>query len=234
MKRTKKGILAAVIVLFFAAVIINIVFLVNLFSQYNASAKLCHAINAGKTDKALALVAEMDDVNTYSAPLSTRILFNLMEDDIDLPLVVACEEGNSEVIEALLQKGADPNQYLDGNWSPMEALFVRRVDDRCKLAEMLMAHGAEVDGYASYKTALFYELETLKYCDPENESERQISREAITMLLENGASPIDKYGDTIAHYLAAADEVEMLEEPLMWAIESGAEKSAALLMEFQE
>ena len=199
-------------------------------------AQLCSMIHNGKTMDAIELIQKIDDVNHYSAPLFTRWAHSVVSKSIELPLVEACKEGDYAIVVALLDHGADPNLYLDGSMSPIEAAFFNCKDNRVDIATKLILYGANVNLYGS-NPALFVELSSLIYYKSISNEERIIMQNAILMLLNNGAEPIDEKGNTVIHYLCYADEIELLNKldnefdyllnstsdkgktPLIWAIE---------------
>ena len=181
--------------------------------KYSQIGNLCLLIESGQTELASKRIQELSSVNTYSAPIWIRPLYNMMEADIKLPLVTACDVGDAELVKLLLENGADPNRFLKGNWSPIEVLFERRHKNRFEIAELLVKHGAEVDLYGSYHTALFAELSRYVYAsDNCTEEERKYSMKCVRYLQENGANPINEDKSTIIHYLAASGDKDALNE----------------------
>ena len=212
------------------------------------SAKLCSMINAGDTESAIEYIEKVADVNEYSSPLWLRRLLNMVEDDIDLPLVVACREGDLRVVKALLEHGADPNLYLDRNWSPMEATFISNKPDRLAIAKLLIQYGADVDAYGSHMSGLFHQLLLYSYSSSDTNEELKEQEECVLFLLSSGASPINDNGDTIMHYVCRSNHVDFIstlstnygelldyrnhqnKTPLMWAIVGKSEDAVAFLL----
>ena len=213
------------------------------------SAQLCDLIYQGNTKEAIEKINRTKNVNCYTAPLWSRRFYNAVETDIDLPLVAACEMGNYEVVKALLNKGADPNMYLESGWSPIEVLFVRNHKNRIDIAKELIAHGVDVDGYGSHESALFVELQRLLHSQNLSEDDLAIITESISLLIEEGASLADSRSNSIMHYLAASGDVVLLERlavahanlinqantkgetPLMWAASHNSAEGVAYLLE---
>ncbi len=212
---------------------------INLCLKYTEIGNICSLIRSGQSSKAIELIMNIPDVNEYSAPLWIRPILLALEFDIDLPMVVACKTGNTQVINALIERGADPNKYLEGNWSPIEATFAESNSNRLEIAKLLIKNGAEIDAFGSRQSALFLELSALLYNVDWTEDEINESIRCINFLLENGANSIDEQGNTVVHYLACVSGTTILEEalsnyielasyqnqkgqtPLMWAAHQG-------------
>jgi len=211
------------------------------------SNSLCKLIKVGETEEALVFIEKMNEkqINTYSAPLFLRWMYNMVENDIDLPLVRACEEDNDVVVEALLKKGADPNKFLTGGWSPIEATFVKTWDHRLEIAKLLIEYGADVNLYGSGRQPpLFFTIDT----DTLEEEER--SNQLVTLFMDNGANPINENnGNSILHtavrsnsalitenlinnYHLPVDEIgEKGKTPLMWGARENSLGAVKLLLE---
>ncbi len=201
--------------------------------------RLCTLINANKTTEAKTMIGKIKNVNSFTAPLWLRKIYNMFEYDIDTPLIKACEKGDVEIVSALLDKGADPNLSLEGGWAPLEVVYIRNSENRIAIAKMLLNNGAQVDLYRSHGSALFIEAEKCIYKTTFSEDEQNLLTESIFLLLENGASPINEKGDTIIHYLAYGGQTKLIEllasdygylfekenlngeTPLDWAKQSG-------------
>ena len=245
----KKAIPVLVAIVLFSIALALLIGLYQL-SAHIQSAKLCSMINAGDTESAIEYIEKVADVNEYSAPLWLRRLLNMVEDDIDLPLVVACREGDLRVVKALLEHGADPNLYLVGNWSPMEATFISNKPDRLTIAKLLLQYGADVDAYGGHMSGLFHQLLFYSYNTKyDTAEEAKDEEECILFLLRSGASPIDDYGYTVMHYVCRTNHIDFIrtlaedysefldhrdrlnKTPLMWAISGKSEDTVAFLLE---
>lgn len=221
------------------AVAVTSTIAINVYSAHKSISNLCNLIWSGQSLKAIEQIMDIRDVNEYSAPIWIRPVLLALEADIELPLVVACKTGDMQVISMLLERGADPNKFLEGNWSPLEATFVDRKNNRLEIAKLLIKNGAEIDSAGSGQTALFRELRGLIYNIDWTEAEMDESMECISFLVENGAKCIDEQGNTIIHYLSCVSEVTIPEDvlynyldfasyqnergqtPLMWAARKG-------------
>lgn len=243
--RFRKILAIMLLVLAVASIILGIVQI----GKYMTIATLCTTIEAGQTEEAIKQVLKIKNVNAYSGPLWMRWILNMNERDLKLPLVTACEEGNLEVVKVLLEQGADPNQFLKDNWSPLEAALVHRQSSRLEIIEILLANGAKPENIAGSQSPLFIELSSFLYCNKKwSNEEKENSLHVITLLLENGAKSIDDRGNTVIHYLSGSSDVDALalllveypdqvflqnqqgETPLIWAVDSGDIKSVEYLI----
>ena len=166
--------------------------------------KLLKLIEQEKTAEAIELISKMskEDVNSCFPASFLNQPLNILSPGMwgsQFPLAKACEYGNYDIIAALLEKGADPNQFIEGDWSPMEAVFVRRHSNRLEIAKLLIEYGADPDLCGSGTPALFLEAELILW-GAENE---ELSNSIISLLIDSGANPVnstDHY--SILHYSA--------------------------------
>ena len=196
--------------------VIGIILFVCVFASvwYGMSSYLYKLIDAGKTKEAVAMIDKMSTrhINSYSAPLWTRPFLNMVENDINLPLVFACKGGyhgivaDLEIIAALLRKGADPNRFLQGGFSPIEAAFARQVEQRYEIAKLLIEYGADVNLYGSQSSAFKREASRLRW---DGNDEREILKN-LELLLDNGVNPND--GITALYYAASGNRIEVLKK----------------------
>lgn len=170
----------------------------------NKNNKLYKLIEQQKTNEAIALISKMskDEVNECTPPLFLKRPINILTQGMRGPqflLVKACEYGNYDIIEALLKKGADPNKFVDGGWSPIEAVFVKRHSNRLEIARLLIEYGADPNLCGSGTPALFLEAGLILW-EPENE---ELSNSIISLLIDSGARPVNSKNDySILHYSA--------------------------------
>jgi ankyrin repeat protein len=104
-----------------------------------------------------------------------------------LPLVSAVRVGNPDVVNVLLEYGADPNKPSDGGMSPLHFAAQWGYAD---VAETLIKHGAQVNARDVFGATPLHYAASRGY--PEKNSA------VIKVLLENGAdiNLKDNYGDT--------------------------------------
>ena len=58
----------------------------------------------------------------------------------DTPLCVASEKGHKDVVQLLLDRGADPNKADKGRWTPLHEAALRGHKD---VVQLLLARGAD-------------------------------------------------------------------------------------------
>jgi len=79
------------------------------------------------------------------------------------PFNAVCESGDYEVVETLLKKGANPNIYRKGHWTPIEILYVREIEYRNNIAKLLIDYGADVNIVAIRSYPIFSEIERINF-----------------------------------------------------------------------
>lgn len=176
---------------------------VKIYSYMEVTA-LCGQIQAGEN-------IDTNIANATTAPLFIRPLLNMIEADIDIPLVEACYYNNLQAVEVLLENGADPNFYLDGSWSPIEAAVAWRggedFENVLPIMKLLYEHGADIDGFGSYGTALYHVCIGLI---GERKNEEQ-ELEILFWLLDNGADPIvGASNTTVLHFAVRSANPELI------------------------
>ena len=175
---------------------------VKIYSYMEVTA-LCGQIQAGEN-------IDTNIANATTAPLFIRPLLNMIEAGIDIPLVEACYYKNLQAVEVLLDNGADPNFYLDGGWSPMEAAAVgcsRYPEESLTIMKLLYEHGADIDGFGSHGTALYHVCIGLI---GERKNEEQ-ELEILFWLLDNGADPIvGASTTTVLHFAVRSANPELI------------------------
>lgn len=111
--------------------------------------------NLAKTlSAASAKQAFMNALNHYEdgfGPAGHRILADYLSTNTDIDvnqyfkartlLGIATECGYSDIVDELLKRGANPNLYSTGD----APLFIACINDRYHIAELLIAHGANVN-----------------------------------------------------------------------------------------
>ena len=104
------------------------------------SFKLCNLIQNGDTEQALTYIPAILDVNAYTASPTkvNRWVHAVLDISITTPLIEACRVGDDDVVISLLAHGADPNKYVDGGRSPIEAASISKSKNRVSIVEALI------------------------------------------------------------------------------------------------
>jgi ankyrin repeat protein len=138
---------------------------------------------------------------------------------------------------------------LKDNWSPIEATIIGQKETRLEIIKTLVSYGADVNLFGSQQSALFVELRALMFNSELTEKEQVLTKEIIEFLLKSGASPVEKDGSTLLHYLSYAGSLDMInafypecrqfinaqndhgQTPLMWAARGGNVSVVEILIE---
>ncbi len=120
----------------------------------------------------------------------------------EIPLVVACWEGNYDAVCDMLNNGADPNYTYKGYWTAIEATYASPLKhdeelelNRLKIAMKLVEYGADINRYSTGPEAVFEAARFLGCKDTEIEDD-------IIFLIENGANMVNSDGYTLLHFAA--------------------------------
>ncbi len=149
----KKSIKMVILVFIILIIFISLFFCIVKFSEYREAKILCEEIKNGNEIKT-------DFSNGSTAPLFLDNMAKIMQiDGPKIPLVEACYYRNVQAVKVLLKNGADPNIFLEGDWSSLEAAFMYGpADERTfEIINLLMEYGADIDKqHASYESVLHY------------------------------------------------------------------------------
>ncbi|MGM9642457.1 MAG: ankyrin repeat domain-containing protein [Eubacteriales bacterium] len=146
--------------------------------KYIPVAALCDKIAAGEEiDTKLA--------NATSAPVWTDNFTKTS--GVRIPLVEACRYRNLQAVRVLLANGADPDFFIDGRLSPLEAATVGTFDETAfEIVKLLIEHGADPNAYAS-SGPISCEL-AKHFAQGANDDADTLRFEAIIYLLEHGGA----------------------------------------------
>lgn len=136
-----------------AAILLVVLFLIASGAQYAYAHVLCSQI------------ADGHEIQTSAADLSTApiwfdaILSILQSEGVKIPLVEACYYRNVQAVKTLLNNGADPNFYIKGRKTPLEAALwngpAGPIDERsAEIVQLLVEAGCDINLHASGKPAL--------------------------------------------------------------------------------
>lgn len=147
-KRSFKRIVLIVVAIL--VIIILSIGCVKMFEYHNAKV-ICDEIKAGKE-------IDTDFANGSTAPLFLDNIAAIMQiDGPKIPLVEACYYRNVQAVSVLLENGADPNRFLEGRYSPLEAALTNGpagvIDEKSlEIVKMLVEAGCDVNKHASSAT----------------------------------------------------------------------------------
>lgn len=150
--------------------------------HYHQAKVLCEQIKRGEE-------IHTDFSNGTTAPIFWNDIAHILQmDGPQIPLVVACYYGNMQAVETLLQNGADPNYFMKGEWSPLEAAYLNPRDDGTneksfEMIQMLVEYGANVNAYGG-DYPLIVKLSGNLYLG----DDRVIVKNILLYLLDHGAS----------------------------------------------
>ena len=112
-----------------------------LFSIPTESQKLINAVEANDTVAVRTLLES--GVNPNCTSIKPSKLLSLLETEAKRPLTIACQEGNLQIVQLLIEYGATA-EYIEGTgWSPLRTtLFYYQPDDP-QIIELLLENGAD-------------------------------------------------------------------------------------------
>lgn len=163
-----------------ALIAILCVFAIVKSCGYIQATLLCQRIRSG------------EDISTsFSNGTTAPVIFDraaavLQSEGVQIPLVVACYYRNVQAVETLLENGADPNYFLEGRMSPLEAALWNGPaglidEDSLTIVKRLVEAGCDVNLHASDASI----IETLSACVGSGED--AVREEIFLYLLDHGA-----------------------------------------------
>ena len=189
------------IVIIFCFIIINII-----DAPYRKSEQLIKAIELNDVEQISDFLNEGVDPNCPS--MRSNWLYTMLEMSPERPLSVACEKGDLEIVELLINYGATAELSESAGWSPLRStLFYCKPDD-VAIIKLLLQHGATVNDeesgylpvfYASMMIPKRYDEEksngTVFFDGYDQETAKDIT-EIVSMLLPKGSPDIKTDGGT--------------------------------------
>ena len=167
---------------------------------YVRTSKLCQQIKAGNN-----IETNISDGTT--APLFLDDIATIFQvKGVKIPLVEACYYGNVQAVEVLLENNANPNFFIDGRWSPLEATIVGDPmnESRYEIIKMLIDHGCDVNLHASSEPVV---ERISSYICAGNDDE--IVKNLLLYLLENGANKAANGYEKAFHNIVRSGNVEL-------------------------
>lgn len=194
MKRLKKALPRCILALLVATVLLFL-------SGYLRASWLCGEIRKG------------NEINTsfsngLTAPRFLDEVASIMQcDGPKIPLVEACYYRNIQAVEVLLENGADPNFFLEGRLSPLEAaVWYGPVDETSyKIVKLLVSAGADVDLHASRESVVYQVASKISIS-----SDSYWLEQVLFCLLDQGADRSQREPfDEVFHCVVCSTKVEL-------------------------
>jgi ankyrin repeat protein len=137
-----------------------------------------------------------DDLSAITQGHGVRIL-----------LVEACYYRNTQAVSELLKNGADPNFYITGRKTPLEAALwngsAGPIDDKSlEIVELLISAGADIDLHASEESVVSALAASML---PNDEFREKI----FFLLLDHGAVKEPQESENILHSIIRSGNVEV-------------------------
>lgn len=179
--------------------------------NYGYSSLTCHCIRTNP-DAAIALISSgIGNIDSLTVPSIIGKLFIRMDlDATHTPLELACRYGNVAVVEACLNRGADPNYTPEPFTLPLESAVLWNNPTEFEIVKLLVENGVDVDkkSYYAIRTPLFNLAYKLSYSkDPRIE-------DSICRLIGSGESTIAADGWSILYPVIGADRSALLKRLL--------------------
>lgn len=179
-----------------------VIFVVGLLTFYNSPHRkasiLVTAIKQEDCEKVEKLLSDGVDPNITTTSDVTEFILNAVESTGERPLSVACEVGNLEIVQMLIDYGATAEPYDSCGWSPLnQTLFHYQPEDKA-IVQLLLQNGADINEEQPYGLPIFSAAEMLpkKYDKQDNNSAQYIGdydievaqgiTDIVKMLLEYG------------------------------------------------
>lgn len=197
MKRSIVICLRMVMVLFVLFLAVNI-------ARYVYAQSLCREIAEGNEIRTSV-------GNITTAPIWCDDVFVVLQlDAVKIPLVEACYYRNTQAVAVLLANGADPNFYIEGQRTPIEAALCNSpagpIDERSlEILEMLIDAGADVNLHASAETPI-KQMASLMLPDSD------IRESIFLLLLDNCAVAVPGDSNHILHDIIRSGNVDLAQK----------------------
>jgi ankyrin repeat protein len=172
--------------------------------KYIEADKLCRQIRGGKE-------IDTNFSNGTNAPLFVDDIATIIQSEgIKIPLVEACYYRNIQAVEVLLENGADPNFYIKGRMSPLEAALwygeVGPIDERSfVIVKMLVEAGCDVNLHASDKSVIRHLASII--CPTGDDPIRE---QILLYLLDNGVDKSSDEYEDIFHLIVRSGNAELV------------------------
>ena len=118
---------------------------------------------------------ENDDAPKVREILSSGVNVNSENDGGEFPLETACWRGNKEIVELLIENGANANYADEGEFRT--ALMMASRHGHAEIVRLLLKHGADVNAEDDYNATALTNAADFGHL------------EVVRLLLEHGANP---------------------------------------------
>ena len=196
------------------AVFIGSIFVILLgifiIMPFYKSSSLCTSIKTGQTEDAIVKIDKMQNVNGVECPPWIRNFLNRLDYEVEIPLIEACKKGNYQVVDALLNEGADPNWFYEGGFTAAEAVFVGNSLNELEMLKLLKKYDADLTMAECGTSPLFLAARKMIYS--ENIEQKVNYADCVTYLLQYDTNLIDEKGYSILYYATLADDLQLMGE----------------------
>lgn len=117
--------------------------LLSCTASYKDTQELIDAIELQDTQKVTELLENGVDPNALSGP-TNRLLNSFAEYSPIIPLSVACETGNLEIVELLISHGATAAYREEASWSPLASTLFYYQPNDVEIVKLLLENGADI------------------------------------------------------------------------------------------
>lgn len=192
-----------IFVLLVIGIVIILLFLGVKIYKYHEARIICKKIKAGED-------IETNFSNGSTAPIFLDNIAAIMQiDGPKIPLVEACYYRNVQAVEVLLENGADPNYFIEGRWSPLEAAVVNGLagpidEESFEIVKLLVDNGCDVNKHASSEPVIVH-LSTIIGAGNDN----KVVEDIFLYLLDNGADKKHNGYEKIFHDIVRSDNVQL-------------------------
>ena len=123
-------------------------------TPYRNASKLVNAIKNEDYKRVEQLLKDGVNPNITTTSKTTEFILNIMESSGERPLSVACEVGNLDIVQLLINYGATAEPLKNWGWSPLrEVLFYYQQND-VDIVKLLLENGADPN-YHEHRLPVF-------------------------------------------------------------------------------
>ena len=172
-----------------------------------------HAVRYIHAQSLCRKIATGNEIHTLAGDLTTApvwfdgIYAILQGEGVKIPLVEACYYRNTQAVSELLENGANPNFYIKGRMTPIEAVLWNSpagpIDEKSlTILEMLIDAGADVNLHAS-------DISPIDQVASLMLPNSDIRESVLLLLLDNGAVDDPCESEHILHNVIRSGNVDL-------------------------